>query len=579
MALIDDLTINLANQWIDIDPASSTTFYTTIDLYSLTQDLFDELGGSILAGSMAYPTPLSAQTPTDKTLKDGWYITQASYKHLKGGSIQSSGFDSEIYLLNFASGGYTNAVAGDLYKVVTNGTATGVLLDYDNTQRKWWIRLVSGTFANGNSITITSGTGAGTLLSSSGVLTGEDLFANAYTVGTLNHGNTYFSLNGVVFDGTDWYGASNSSGNHIDILIKVRESGVLIDSGNVVFYNRNNRDAANALDGALTGDSYDWFEANLASAGRTPIPLTTEADLDDNLTNAQALDYIDASLASIDFTTGIFNGDINQDGSNESYTGQIDQDDQSNTILWSVIKYYFRKGSTELVNGIEAQQFRYLNPAYAVVKKSPVASIAGGKIFYARGWYPINVNSSDASNYQTIGTGSSTPIDPPVFFVRARSGVPLGSKVIIARRSALNFVDTAEFTLASGNNSGNSTLVFSGAIPSDKPSSGFVRVFDNSGNEDRYEYVSFTGSTLTLSGTLSKTYNTGNNAYIPYIDTTASSSTVSVALRYVSDRDVVSFVRLGSGASKITGDTTNYTLTSADSSIPVVAITDSINNN
>jgi hypothetical protein len=118
----------------------------------------------------------------------------------------------------------------------------------------------------------------------------------------------------------------------------------------------------------------------------------------------------------------------------------------------------------------------------------------------------------------------------------------------------------------------------SASIPADKPATGFVRVFDNSGNEDRYAYTSFTGATLTLSGTLSKTYATSNKAYIPYIDTTAAGASVSISLRYVSDRNVVSNVRLGSSGSKMIPFSSNYTLTNADSSVPATVLADTINN-
>jgi hypothetical protein len=46
-------------------------------------------------------------------------------------------------MLVLASGGYTNAVASDIGKTVTGGTTgdTGELLDYDNTNYKWLIRI------------------------------------------------------------------------------------------------------------------------------------------------------------------------------------------------------------------------------------------------------------------------------------------------------------------------------------------------------------------------------------------------------------------------------------------------------
>jgi hypothetical protein len=332
-----------------------------------------------------------------------------------------------------------------------------------------------------------------------------------------------------------------------------------------------NRDAANAIDSSTTGDTYDFFRVDLNAGGRSPVPLNTAPDLDDTLTNTQA-----AALSIALATSGPYTADINQDGTTESYEGQVNQNSVTNAQLWSAIKWFFRKGATDLVNGIQAQLFTTLNSAYAITKASPVATIAGGTIFYARGWVPTNVASADASRYQVI-TSAGVITNPPVFYLRAVSGLVSGLKVFLARGTTAGAL-LNEFTLGAGNSSGNSTLVLSAAIPSDKPPTGFVRVFDNSGNEDRYAYTSFSGSTLTLSGTLTKTYATGNNAYIPYLDTTSSGTSVSAALRYVADRAVVLFVRSGSSP-KIIPFASAFTLGAADSNVPATVLTDTINNN
>lgn len=574
MALIDDLQITLNTQRVHIN-ATLGTFYNSRDLYSLLQDLTDETGVVSLAGSMAYSSPMSGQTPTDFTLF--WYLTQQSYRRLKGGSIQTSGYDTTIYKLNFQSSGYTSAISTDIGKTVTNGSgATGVLLDYDNTARWWRVRRIGGTFANSNSITITSGTGAGTLTASNGSQTGEEGFANAYTVGTVLYGGTYISQNGVRLDSSDWFVNGNTgTGNvDVDVLVKIREVGSLIDSGKVTFYNRNNRSAG----GGSTGSTYDWFEADLSGFGRVPVPLNTRSDVADTLTDLQVQNYLNGTTATITINTGTYNVDVNQDGSTETYSGQIDANGQSAAIVYQAIKYLSRKGETATINSVQGQLFKTLNASYTVEKDSPIARFAGGKLFLARGWVVINIAASDASNYETVDNAGNTRI-PPTFRLRAVTGLLNGLRVFLARRSALNQALINEFTLGSGNNSGNSTLVLSSSIPSDKPSSGFVRVLDNSGNEDRYAYTSYSGSTLTLSGTLSKTYASGNSAYIPYIDEVASTTSISKSLRYVTDRDVVLFVRLGSGANKMVPFASNFTLGDADSSVPATVIADTVNNN
>jgi len=72
------------------------------------------------------------------------------------------------YYLEFLSSGYTNAVVGDVGDTVVGGTsgATGTLDSYDNTTRKWLLA-TSDDWTDGEAVTITGGTGAGTLIASS----------------------------------------------------------------------------------------------------------------------------------------------------------------------------------------------------------------------------------------------------------------------------------------------------------------------------------------------------------------------------------------------------------------------------
>ena len=61
------------------------------------------------------------------------------------------------------SAGYVNCIAGDIGKAVKDdGVEIGYLVAYDNSLRKWWITTTASP-ADGSAITITSGTGHGTL--------------------------------------------------------------------------------------------------------------------------------------------------------------------------------------------------------------------------------------------------------------------------------------------------------------------------------------------------------------------------------------------------------------------------------
>jgi len=76
--------------------------------------------------------------------------------------------DSTYLLLSFASGGYTDCVAGDIGKTVTGGVTgdTGELIAYNNTTRQWVVDQADAEDLfddDDEAITIATGTGAGTL--------------------------------------------------------------------------------------------------------------------------------------------------------------------------------------------------------------------------------------------------------------------------------------------------------------------------------------------------------------------------------------------------------------------------------
>jgi hypothetical protein len=68
--------------------------------------------------------------------------------------------------ITFESTGYTSAIAGDIGKTVvgTDSEAEGVLVSYNNTTRVWKVTNTNQTeFTDGEAVTITTGTGAGTV--------------------------------------------------------------------------------------------------------------------------------------------------------------------------------------------------------------------------------------------------------------------------------------------------------------------------------------------------------------------------------------------------------------------------------
>lgn len=244
------------------------TVYTVNALYSYLQDTFDELG------QMDDTVPMSAQTPTDYTLINGWFLDEVSIKYLYGGAIRTSGWTDGVIVQQDLPSAYTNVVSSDIGLTVTETDTgdTGTLLFADNTRQRWWIRPdVAGTGGDefddtGSTYTIATGTGAGTSTSSAD--SGENLWANVYTLGTIEsnpYPQIYIFQNGSSI--AEWSTLTNWDRGQIDVLIRVSEAGTEIDGANITVFARQGN------------DSYDHFSIDLTAGGRNAVPLSTAADL------------------------------------------------------------------------------------------------------------------------------------------------------------------------------------------------------------------------------------------------------------------------------------------------------------
>ena len=243
---------------------TGTTVYSANALYSWLMDTFDELN------QMDDPVPMSAQTPTSYTMVNEWFIDDESVKYLKEGAISTSGYTNKIQLVTLISSGYDNCIPADIGKMVTDdGGDTGKLLAYNNTTRKWWVRWATTIGAN-SVMDIPTGAGGGTSVNASSV-SGEDLFANVYTLGTIEsapYPQVYIFQAGVGI--AEWSNLTNWDRGQIDVLIKVKEFGTFIDGANITVFARQ------------SGDLYDNFAIDLSGGGRNAVPLSTADDLNED---------------------------------------------------------------------------------------------------------------------------------------------------------------------------------------------------------------------------------------------------------------------------------------------------------
>lgn len=532
MAFLTDFTVDYVNK--TVKHTSGTTVYTVNQMYSALQDQFDELS------DMDDSVPMSAQTPTAYTMINSWYIDDASTQYLTGGAIATSGWDADsvdggIRKISLASAGYTSAVAGDIGKVVTGGTTgdTGTLIDYDNTNRIWYVRADTTLDAfddASETLAITAGTGAGTTDAVS--TTGEWLWANPYTLGSLEGTpNLYIYQNGTKL--TSWW-----SSGHFDVLVKVTEAGTDIDSKAITVLGRN------------WTDTYSAFEIILTSAGQNAVPLGTADDLNNQSLEADVEDLQDGTTATIaiDFSfTSPFQYDIQDGNGDQDYVVQIDCDGRSLSDVYEVCKYWTREGSTtQLEVGadgafVNGEAYRYADDTYSEVVVSPLGTFAGGKFFGARGVYLTNLAPADAQNFQLIDANGVTRT-PPNFQSISVTGLVTGDRVAVFEATAGD-INKAQYTCTT-QSTASGTLIINEAIPSSTPTSGTVIVVnDEDQSEDIYTYTSYSGSTFTLSGTTSNAYTAADTVYVPFIYATATGAIESVSVIYSTDIDVIARVR------------------------------------
>src|SRR4030042_3016112 len=260
---------------------------TVRKLYSALQNLFDELG------QMDDGVPMSAQTPTAFTIgiidagdKDPWFIDRTSVEYLTGGALETASWarvqDSNTGIIRITCATNTSIVAGDIgYDITTGAGDSGTLLDIKGSGAGTilWIRPDSNAAANNfdSSDTLTCNTHIATFTygAVTNPATGESLWANIYTLGTIeNNTHIYIYQSGsnlVAYKGTtDWWTdkTTGASTDHIDILVNVKEVGLEVDEYFLTVLARQ------------YSKTYSYYIVDLSSGGRNPIPLQTGDDLD-----------------------------------------------------------------------------------------------------------------------------------------------------------------------------------------------------------------------------------------------------------------------------------------------------------
>lgn len=235
-------------------------------------------------------------------------------------------------------------------------------------------------------------------------------------------------------------------------------------------------------------------------------------------------------------------------------------------------------GNTALVDtNAAADPVTVISP----IKTAPFGTFAGGTFFGTRGVWIYNMAGADANNY-TLIDAEGVAQDPPASVAIAVNSVVSGDRVSVFRATDTNGTIDKSYMVshATSNSASSTTFTTASTIPLDTPSTGYLRIVDRDGSgnilsEERIAFTSWSGSAFTLSSAHSGSYDSNDTAYAPYIDDTASGTSISTSVSYVADRNITTRVRK-KGIQPFTVNTTQ--LTSSGYTATAVRVTDGIVN-
>jgi len=296
-------------EWI----GTATGTVTANELYSACADLMDE------STQMDDGSVMSAETPVEYTIGsidsgdlDPWYISYDCMEHVTGGAIKTSSWarvqdsNTGIVVISVTSNTIDSA---DIGYTITHDTDSdsGTLLDVIEAGTTDYLIVRPDSDAAANNFDSTSGgltCNSATATQAAAATTGEQIWANFYTVTPIDADTHVYAYQGLVSDATrariasitdstqDWWGEGS-----LDRCIYIRNfkaaSAPIIDGGYVTFLVRK----GNTL--------YDSFElqASNTSGGRNPVPLSASADLN-NTTGYKSITYTNASTTGGHWNVG-----------------------------------------------------------------------------------------------------------------------------------------------------------------------------------------------------------------------------------------------------------------------------------
>jgi hypothetical protein len=376
-----------------------------------------------------------------------------------------------------------------------------------------------------------------------------------------NGGNVQYSgllSNGVVVADSPMYVVQNGNkltkfwpDGHIQIIVKVKEGGSLIDSGDVTVFSRK------------WGQTFSHSDVNLSAGSERSAPVQTALDKAIVLTEIEA-----AALSSkVTITFGEITRDLGDGSGPQTYKGSIALSDGCSVQeAYQYTQYITREDSTEVLNGVPGWRYRVLDPVYVENTTAPFGTFAGGTWFVAQGWWLEGVLGAESTAYELI-SDEGTTLRPPVTATISVGNLVPGDRVLVTRSSG-GAVLMDEYTPVP-QAAGETSLVVSGSIKADTPSAGAIRVAGI-----RYDYTAWAGSTFSgISPALPQVFS-ADDVFVPFIDRVADDTVEEVSFISAGSFTARVDVRRGTGGNPIVPFDTILSVTATGGSVNAVRASD-----
>lgn len=496
---------------------ASPSYATVIEFHRALQDFADNASSS---GDdeldITDDSPSDRSTDNIITLLGSYNIDDAASEHLYDGSIiQSSG--AEIYdgIVNFG-----NAVT---IQIIQNGA---VITD------DWW-----NNDPQGNSLGLNSDPVAGiSHRFMVKVRTGGADIDGRRLIGTSRTFNKVYSEFGI---------SASSRGNNVLALSESNDLNNATAAGTVAAYTVSKVEGYQLLDIPADGSSdpfYIQWDRESEANNNAVYEYAKYITRDGSTTQLFGLDGelfrgITHQVPYTSLTNTFTEGQTVTIDSDSARQGQIIADDGSANMWIQMLRGAAPSSGESLSEGTASAT------AGTVVERSiPAASIVGVSTGAALiGAYGVGFDPAKATKDDDFTDLNEQLVEAPNNVTFTVSGIITEQdRVLVGPTATANstVIQTNQFALNATLNTANvSSIVVTTTIPSDSPSTGFIRVQDDDGFYRRIKYSSRSGSTFTVDTTYhgSADPNNPNNTTANDFDTVAATAANNVWIAYIDD--------------------------------------------